>query len=129
MDGEGEYNKMLEKRCVNAGCQKYNPHAFRHFGIHEALNQVRTGTQLKALSQNVGHEDISTILEQYAKMKPDIYMDIVDNMIRVKSDKKFIDDMTNEEILDVLKQRLSVENNFLRKQFKITKYFLKINLF
>jgi len=112
MDGEGEYNKMLEKRCVNAGCQKYNPHAFRHFGIHEALNQVRTGAQLKALSQNVGHEDISTILEQYAKMKPDIYMDIVDNMIRVKSDKRFIEDMTNEEILDVLKQRLSVENNF-----------------
>ena len=26
--------------------------------------------------------------------------------------KRFIDDMTNEEILDVLKQRLSVENNF-----------------
>lgn len=112
MDGEGEYNKMLEKRCINAGCQKYNPHAFRHFGIHEALKKVRTGTQLKALSQNVGHEDITTILEQYAKMKPEIYMSVVDNMIRVKANNRIIDDMTNEEILDFLKQRLSVENMF-----------------
>lgn len=112
MDGESEYNKMLEKRCINAGCQKYNPHAFRHFGIHQALKYVRTGTQLKALSQNVGHEDICTILEQYAKMTPDIYTELLDRMITVKPENKTVDEYTNEELLEILKQRLSVENNY-----------------
>jgi len=112
MDGEGEYNKMLEKRCLNAGCQKYHPHAFRHFGISQALKHVRTGTQLKALSQNVGHEDICTILEQYAKMKPDRYMEVLDRMIKVKPEQKTVDEMTNAELLKVLQNRISVEKSY-----------------
>ena len=112
MDGESEYNKMLEKRCSQAGCSKYHPHAFRHFGISQALKYVRTGTQLKALSQNVGHEEICTILEQYAKMKPDIYTELLDRMIKVRPQEKTINEYTNEELLDIIKQRISVNNSY-----------------
>ena len=49
---------------------------------------------------------IILLITYYVFIQTFTILPIVDKMIRVKSDKRFIDDMTNEEILDVLNQRL-----------------------
>lgn len=112
LGGEGEYNNLLDKRCKAAGIQKYNPHAFRHFGISQALKYVKTGTQLKALSQNVGHEDISTILEQYAKMKPNRYMQVLDDMINQGLDERPVSEISTKELMEILSKRIDIEPAF-----------------
>ena len=45
-------------------------------------------------------------------MTPDIYTELLDRMITVKPENKTVDEYTNEELLEVLKQRLSVDNNY-----------------
>lgn len=77
---ENSVNKMLEKRCNHAGIPKYHPHSFRHFGIGCTLEQVSNGLQFKAVSQNIGHENISTTLEKYANMPVDSYITIIEDM-------------------------------------------------
>lgn len=109
---EADFNKLLEKRCLAAGVQKYHPHAFRHLGIYEALEYVRTGNQLKALSQNVGHEEITNILEQYAKMKPERYMDIIERMIKVPIIEKTITELSDLELIDELRRRITSRKAF-----------------
>ena len=81
MNGEGDYRKMIAKRCRDVSLPEYHPHAFRHAHIYKALSYVRNGWQFRALSQNVGHESMMTILEKYAKMRPDEYMRILREMI------------------------------------------------
>ena len=78
---EADYNRILKNRCQSAGVKTYTAHEFRHLGISSALSYVRTGLQLKALSQSVGHELIMTILQQYANMTPEVYLDILANLI------------------------------------------------
>lgn len=112
MSGEAEFNKILETRCKNASVQKFHPHAFRHLGIHHALKYVRTGTQLKALSQNVGHEDITNILEQYAKMKPDIYLSVVERMVSTPLESRTVDELSDAELSEILTKRLSNKTSF-----------------
>lgn len=38
----------------------FSPHKFRHFAINQAQKYVKSAEQLKAVSQNVGHENIGT---------------------------------------------------------------------
>ena len=112
LGGETEYNKMIEKRCIAAGVKKFNPHSFRHFGIFEALKYVRNGTQLRALSQNVGHELITNILEQYAKMRPEIYTDIIERMIMLPIESRMVSELSDEELATILQKRLASRNSF-----------------
>lgn len=81
MNGEADYRKMIAKRCKDVLLPEYHPHAFRHAHIYKGLSYVRNGLQLRALSQNVGHESMMTILEKYAKMKPEEYMRVLDDMV------------------------------------------------
>lgn len=64
--GTGRIREIFEKRAENAGLPYYAPHTFRHLTIYLALKYCRNIEQLKALSQNFGHEDIITILRFYA---------------------------------------------------------------
>jgi site-specific recombinase XerD len=112
LNGEQAYNKLIEKRCAVAKLPKYHPHSFRHAGINEALNRIKTGKQIKALSQNVGHESISTILEKYANMKPEEYMHILGNLCQEAERNLGSENFSNEELLQELLRRENVEKKF-----------------
>ena len=101
---------MYKKICKKAGITAYHPHAFRHYSISEALKYVRTGLQLKALSQNVGHENPTAILEQYGNMSPNEYAEIINLMLANKG-KTDLSQYTDEELVAELHARTLARTN------------------
>jgi len=61
----GPMRKIFRTRAKQMGVKYYQPHKFRHFAIREASNRASTPEQLKAISQNVGHERLSTTFFSY----------------------------------------------------------------
>lgn len=103
------YNKLIEDIETKAGIEKYNPHAFRHYSIYTALEYARNGLQLKALSQNVGHAELETILEQYANMKPERYTVLIKDMFTCNRD---LSSFSDEELIKELLKRQKTQISF-----------------
>jgi len=61
----GSMRKIFQARAKQMGLDYFQPHKFRHFTIREASNKAVTPEQLKAISQNVGHERITTTFFGY----------------------------------------------------------------
>lgn len=57
--------KIFQERSKQTSVPYYTPHKFRHFIINEAQKHITSIEQLKALSQNLGHENISTTFHGY----------------------------------------------------------------
>lgn len=66
--GTGRVREIFKKRASEAGLQYFSPHTYRHLAVDLAWNSCATGEQLKAVSQNFGHEHIATTLSVYANM-------------------------------------------------------------
>lgn len=56
----GPMRKIFQFRTTQLDLKYFSPHKFRHFAINQASKFVRSAEQLKAVSQNVGHENIGT---------------------------------------------------------------------
>ena len=106
---KSEFASLIKKICKTAKIPEYHPHSFRHYTIFKALHSVKNGIQLKALSQNVGHEEICTILEQYAKMKPEIYAEVIANLFKCNSQ---LNNFTDEELIQELLNRQKTRTTF-----------------
>ncbi|MEZ5358278.1 MAG: site-specific integrase [Candidatus Zixiibacteriota bacterium] len=59
---------ILQRHTYKAGLEYFKPHAFRHGAIHHAMKYCKNAEQIKALSQNFGHENIGTTLTTYGKL-------------------------------------------------------------
>lgn len=57
--------KIFEKRFIAAGVSYYHPHSFRHLIIKELGKLPLTEEQKKAISQNLGHENVTTTFGSY----------------------------------------------------------------
>ena len=57
--------KIFEKRFKQAGIEYYHPHTFRHFWVKEISKLPLTEEEKKALSQNLGHENVGTTFGSY----------------------------------------------------------------
>lgn len=57
--------KIFEKRFKQAGIKYYHPHTFRHFWVKEISKLPLTEEEKKALSQNLGHENVGTTFNSY----------------------------------------------------------------
>lgn len=57
--------KIFEKRFKDAGLPYYHPHTFRHLLVKEISKIPLTEEQKKAISQNLGHEDVGTTFGSY----------------------------------------------------------------
>jgi integrase len=55
---------------VRAGLPYFPPHSFRHTLGHLMQTMCRTPKQIRAWSQNLGHENITTTLTSYGKIDP-----------------------------------------------------------
>lgn len=55
---------------TSAGLPYFPPHSFRHTLGHLAQDRCATAEQLKAWSQNLGHENLATTLNSYGKIDP-----------------------------------------------------------
>lgn len=75
----GSLAKAFKLRASQAGEKYYSPHKFRHAAIDEARRRSRTPEQMKAISQNVGHENVGTTFS-YGSMDDFRVTDVVSRM-------------------------------------------------
>ncbi len=66
--GGNSIREILKQRSEQAGLPYFNPHSFRHAACQLALRLCRTPEELKALSQNFGHEQVTTTLRSYGTL-------------------------------------------------------------
>ena len=68
--GTGRMREIFKKRAIEANLPYYPPHTYRHLAIDLALKHCKDGEQIKAVSQNFGHEHVMTTLSSYGNYKP-----------------------------------------------------------
>jgi len=61
----GPMRKVFKKRALEQELEYFSPHKFRHFAISQANKYAVGAEQMKAISQNVGHENLSTTFYGY----------------------------------------------------------------
>lgn len=64
--GTGRIREIFKTRSKSAGLPYFPPHTFRHLAVELALKACKTGDQIKAISQNFGHENVVTTMYSYA---------------------------------------------------------------
>jgi integrase len=64
----GPMRQIFRDRAKEVGVDYFYPHSFRHFVTVEAEKHITTAEQMKALSQNLGHEHIATTYMAYGSM-------------------------------------------------------------
>lgn len=109
---QGSISSILRKRFKNIGQKGFSAHKFRHLALETAWGLIRGGTQFKVVSQNVGHESMTTALKHYANMPPHEYKEIIRNIVPDDSEERLIKDVSTKELSEILAKRLANERNF-----------------
>ena len=107
--GTGRIREIFKTRSQEASLPYYAPHTFRHLAIDLAFKHCKTGEQIKAISQNFGHEHIATTLSSYANYDPQRLSEILKDMDFSGKPEKTIDDKL-EEIMKEIKRNKSLTN-------------------
>lgn len=72
--------QILKDRSERANLPYYHPHSFRHAAIVLSLRRCRNAEEIKAVSQNFGHENIGTTLLTYGKLDNYRVNEIIDKV-------------------------------------------------
>lgn len=75
----GAMRRIFNTRFENANLSYFSPHKFRHFAIFRAYKAICTAEEMKAVSQNVGHENIATTFT-YGNIEPQRVTEVIGNM-------------------------------------------------
>ncbi len=84
---------IFRKAFKNAGLPYFPPHSFRHTLGHLAQTMCKSPEELKAWSQNLGHENIATTLTSYGRIDPHRQGEVIG---RMKAGKAVQTDMLAE---------------------------------
>jgi integrase/recombinase XerD len=76
----------------------YSPHTFRHMLVQVAYRQNLSNAQLKAFSQNLGHEGLLTTLTSYGTLPPEEQRRLIETSFQ-NQDKQPLTKAALEEIL------------------------------
>src|SRR5262249_48933707 len=78
--GTGRIREIFKKRSQEVGLPYFQPHTFRHLAINLAFKACKNGEEIKAISQNFGHEHIPTTLAVYGHYPPSQLAEIITSM-------------------------------------------------
>ncbi len=78
--GAGRIREIFKKRSKAAGLPYFPPHTFRHLAINLAFKACKNGEEIKAISQNFGHEHIATTLCTYGNYPSFRLTEIISSM-------------------------------------------------
>jgi len=76
--GAGSIRSILKERSEQAKLPYFYPHLYRHGHIRHAMRFCRTAEEMRAVSQNVGHEHIGTTLQTYGKLDDFRLAEVID---------------------------------------------------
>lgn len=99
--------KVFQKRFEEAGVKYYHPHTFRHLLVKEISKLPLTEEQKKAISQNLGHEDVGTTFGSYGygKIDENRQMEIIKNLTSSKPNGE-TDGLSTKALFAILEKRI-----------------------
>lgn len=97
----GPMRKIFRDRCNQMGIEYFYPHTFRHFVTNLAEQYISTPEQMKALSQNLGHENIATTYRAYGAITTKKVNEIVRGI-------DFSQSVVNRQTTDIARQVLEL---------------------
>ena len=71
---------IFKRRFEDAGIEYFSPHCFRHLAVNTAIAKCRNGHEIKAVSQNFGHEDVGTTMTTYGKISDNQVNSLISGM-------------------------------------------------
>jgi len=95
---------IFKKRCKEAEVEYFRPHSFRHTALDLAVSSSRNGEEIKAVSQNVGHEHVSTTMSTYARMSDKRVNNLISNMRFDSRTANISDDVLLAEIETIIRR-------------------------
>ena len=97
----GRMREIFKSRARKANLPYYSPHSFRHLAVYLALKYSTSGEQLKAISQNFGHEYVATTLSAYANYENEELVRILKSM-NFKGESKKLESEKIRKIREIL---------------------------
>ena len=102
--------KIFEKRFNAAGLPYFNPHSFRHLIVKECMKLALTEEQKKAISQNLGHANVTTTFGSYGygQIKEDRQVEILNEISfdeLTKGSSLNLSDESIEKLARILKEK------------------------
>ena len=97
----GPVRDILVARSMQAGLPYFKPHCFRHAASQLANLQCSSFEELRAISQNLGHENVGTTLTSYGKLGQERISKVV-HAIDFQSDEEEVFDEVFERKLRLL---------------------------
>ncbi|MFZ1684778.1 MAG: tyrosine-type recombinase/integrase [Candidatus Zixiibacteriota bacterium] len=76
----GPIDSMVKSRALAAGLRPYHCHAFRHTIARLAMSKARSGEELKAISQNLGHAHFETTAVVYGHLDDSKVAEVMESM-------------------------------------------------
>ena len=93
---------IFKQRFEHAGIEYFSPHTFRHLAVKLALQKCRNGHEIKAVSQNFGHEYVNTVMMTYGTLNAVQMYDTLSGMSFSESSDN--SDNLAEQIQELLKK-------------------------
>ena len=106
--GTGRIREIFKRRSEAAGLPYFPPHTFRHLAINLAFKACRNGEEIKAISQNFGHEQVATTVSVYGNYDPLRLTEIIKGLDFSGKQRPSPDD-TIEEIKKLLARKDKVQ--------------------
>lgn len=78
--GANSMREIFKQRFEEADVEYFSPHCFRHLAINLAEKRCRNAEELKAVSQNIGHENVGTTFGSYGNISNNRVGELVQNM-------------------------------------------------
>ena len=78
--GAGRIREIFRQRSQQAGLPYYAPHTFRHLAVNLAFKVCKHGEEIKAISQNFGHEYVATTIGTYGNLTSSRLTEIIREM-------------------------------------------------
>lgn len=78
--GVNPMREIFKQRFDDADIEYFSPHCFRHTAINLAEKKCRNAEELKAVSQNLGHENVGTTFGSYGNINNNRVGELVQNM-------------------------------------------------
>ncbi len=72
--------EIFKQRFEHAGIEYFPPHSFRHLAVITAVSKCKNGHEIKAVSQNFGHEDVGTTMITYGTLTNTQMTNLITNM-------------------------------------------------
>lgn len=103
--------KIFEKRFKGADVPYYHPHTLRHLIVKEFVKTRLTEEEKKAISQNLGHEDVGTTFGSYGygKIPTDRQVEIVKGIQLKHPETEQVFEGMSEEAMKKLAKMLKKE--------------------